>query len=135
MTKAYEDVTNQRTETTRKKLKIKYENIDIMIGNLVELSGETYDVNKKDRKEIRSEIGKSKKFMTSVVKQNLSIITDDEYDKMRSYLEDSKYEKLLSDQDEVFNEIKNKIDSELGKLYTVSHLLKKAYKELGKEND
>ena len=131
MTKAYDDITKQRIETTRNKLKIKYENIDILIGNLVEASAETYDINKKDRKEIGAEIGKSRKFTTSVVKQNLSIITDDEYDKMRSYLEDSKYEKLLSEQDEVINEIKNSIDSGLGRLYTISHSLKKAYKELG----
>jgi len=135
MTKPYDDITKQRIETTRKKLKIKYENIDILIGNLVEDSAEAYDLNKKDIKEIESEIKKSKMFMTSVVKQNLSVITDDEYDKLRDYLDDSKYEKLLSEQDDLYDEIKNKIDSELGKLYTVSHLLKKAYKELGKEND
>jgi len=135
MTKPYDDITKQRIETTRKKLKIKYENIDILIGNLVEDSAEAYDLNKKGIKEIESEIKKSKMFMTSVVKQNLSVITDDEYDKLRDYLDDSKYEKLLSEQDDLYDEIKNKIDSELGKLYTVSHLLKKAYKELGKEND
>lgn len=135
MTNAYDDVTKERVETTRKKLKIKYENIDILIGNLLETSSEAYDINKKDIKEIESENEKLRMFMTSVLKQHLHEITDEEYDKFKSYLKDSEYEKLLSEQDDVYDEIKNTIDSELGKLYTISHLLKKAYKEMGEQND
>ena len=123
MSKTFDEINKRRIEVTREKSKIKYENIDIIIGGLVEATETISDVIKKDNKEIESLRQAYTLDLTTLIKSGGAELSPREYDDIGydHYLDKSEAEKFLVDNESTYEESMKVITDELGKLYLLSH--------------